>query len=154
MYCHHPPVSDAGTGMADLKRGGSQCIARPRMFVSVHEERYEACHHYDFLVCLWNRLIFFFELFKLYFHLGLVTTPHVLHVHMTYDYSLCFNHMAKRSHYCIMIFSTSEFLFYGRIPSLIFFHFLHNPTTPILPIYVDQQRPDLEKDTTWPRGVI
>ena len=34
----------------------------------------------------------FFELFKLYFHLGLITTPHVLSVHMTYVYSffLCF----------------------------------------------------------------
>ena len=26
----------------------------------------------------------FFELFKLYFHLGLITTPHVFYVHMTY----------------------------------------------------------------------
>ena len=34
----------------------------------------------------------FFELFKLYFHLGLITTPHVHYVHMTYVYSLflCF----------------------------------------------------------------
>ena len=54
--------------------------------------------------------LYFFELFKLYFHLGLITTPHVLYVHMTYVYSffLMFHsshdHMAKRSHYCIMIF--------------------------------------------------
>ena len=34
----------------------------------------------------------FFELFKLYFHLGLIMTPHVFYVHMTYVYSffLCF----------------------------------------------------------------
>ena len=34
----------------------------------------------------------FFELFKLYFHLGLITTPHVFYVHMTYVYVLflCF----------------------------------------------------------------
>ena len=48
-------------------------------------------------------------------HLGLITTPHVLYVHMTYVYSLFLmflsshDHMAKRSHYRIMIFSTSEF---------------------------------------------
>ena len=29
-------------------------------------------------------------------------------------------------------------LFYRRIPTLIFFYFLHNPTTPILPVYIDQ----------------
>ena len=33
----------------------------------------------------------FFELFKLYFHLGLIMTPHVLYDHMTYVYS--FSHM-------------------------------------------------------------
>ena len=50
------------------------------------------------------------------FHLGLITTPHVFYVHMTYVYSffLMFHsshdHMAKRSHYRIMIFyMTSEY---------------------------------------------
>ena len=38
----------------------------------------------------------------------------------------------------------------SHIPTLILFHFLHNPTTPILPVYVDQRRPYLEKDTTQP----
>ena len=44
-----------------------------------------------FWYVFWNGLNFF-ELFKLYFHLGLITTPHVLYVHMTYVYSffLCF----------------------------------------------------------------
>ena len=53
----------------------------------------------------------FFELFKLlFFTLGLITTPHVLYVHMTYVYSFfsmshsSHDHMAKRSHYRIMIF--------------------------------------------------
>ena len=34
----------------------------------------------------------FLNFFKLYFHLGLITTPHVFYVHMTYVYSLfpCF----------------------------------------------------------------
>ena len=36
-----------------------------------------------FRCAFWNGLTFF-ELFKLYFHLGLITTPHVLYVHMTY----------------------------------------------------------------------
>ena len=47
---------------------------------SVVGQTVDLCHRYDFLVCLWNGLNFF-ELFKLYFHLGLITT---LHVHMTY----------------------------------------------------------------------
>ena len=88
-------------------------------------------------------------------------TPHVLYVHMTYVYSsfLMFHsshdHMAKRSHYRIMIFyMTFGVLFYGRIFTLISFFLLHNPTTPILAIYVDQRRPHLEKDTTWPRGMV
>ena len=42
------------------------------------------CHRYDFLVRLYRNGLTFFELFKLYFHLGLITTPHVLYVHMTY----------------------------------------------------------------------
>ena len=60
------------------------------------------------------------------------------------------DHVAKRSHNRIMIFfDFGVLLFYGRIPTLISFYFLHNPTTPKLPIYVDQRRPYLEKDTTW-----
>ena len=64
----------------------------------------------------------FFELFKLYFHLGLITTPHVFYVHMTYVYSFLmfhssYDHMAKRSHYHIMIFSTSEFYSMDASPS-------------------------------------
>ena len=67
-----------------------------------------------------NELIFL-ELFIFYFLLGLITTPYV---HMTYVYSffICFmfltshNHMAKRSHYCIMIFSTSEFYSMDTFP--------------------------------------
>ena len=59
----------------------------------------------------------FLNFFNFYFLLRLVMTPHVLHDHMIYVYSfsLCFmfltlhNNMAKRSHYHIMIFSTSEF---------------------------------------------
>ena len=64
------------------------------------------------------------------------------------------DHMVKRSHYCIMIFYNFGVSFYGCIPTFILPYFFHNPTTPILPIYVDQQRPYLEKDTTWTQGMI
>ena len=48
----------------------------------------------------WNRLKLFQKLFKLYLHLGLITTPHAFYVHMTYDYSFLMlqpshDHMAK-----------------------------------------------------------
>ena len=42
----------------------------------------------------------------------------------------------------------------GRIPTLILFYFLHMTTTPKLPVYVDQQQPHLEKDTTWSQSMI
>ena len=42
-----------------------------------------------FWVRLWNELNFL-ELFKLYFHLGLIMTPHVFYDHMTYVYSLSY----------------------------------------------------------------
>ena len=116
------------------------------------------CHRYDFLVRIWNGLTFF-ELFKLYFHLGLITTPHDFYVHMTYVYS--FSHVSfftqsygqekSLSYYDLFNFGV---LSYGCIHTLIFFYFLHNPTTPILPVYVNQQRPHLEKDTTRPRGMV
>ena len=93
----------------------------------------------------------FLELFKFYFHLGLITTPHVLYVHMTYVYSLSLmffcshDHMAKRSHYCIMIFFDFGVLLYGRTLTLISLLFLHNPTTPILAIDILVIWADLEE---------
>ena len=56
------------------------------------DRRGDDCHRYDFLVRRLERTYTFFELFKLYFHLRLITTPHVLYVHMTYVYSFssCF----------------------------------------------------------------
>ena len=95
----------------------------------------------------------FLNFLNFYFHLGLITTPHVFYVHMTYVYSLLMfhsshDHMAKRSHYCIMIFLTSELLLYRRVPTLILFLLFHNSTTPILPVYVQQRWPHLEKDTS------
>ena len=75
------------------------------------------CHRYDFLVCFRNGLTFF-ELFI--FYLGLITTPHVLYVHMFIPFLMfhsSHNHMAKRSHHCIMIFSTSEYYWSTDAPS-------------------------------------
>ena len=43
----------------------------------------EVCHRYDFLVRLIGTDLYFLNFLKL-FHLGLITTPHVLYVHMTY----------------------------------------------------------------------
>ena len=120
----------------------------------------QSCHRYDFLGTYFGTDLILFELFKLYFHLGLITTLYALCVHMTYVYFFYMfhsshDHMAKRSHYRIMIFLlTFGVLFYGRILTLIFFYVFHNPTTPILPIYVEQRRPHLEKDTTRSRGMV
>ena len=50
-----------------------------------------------FWYVFWNGLNFF-ELFKLYFHLGLITTPHVLYDHMTYVYSFSHASFFTRSH--------------------------------------------------------
>ena len=111
-----------------------------------------------FWYVFWNGLNFF-KLFKLYFHLGLITTPHVLYVHMTYVHS--FSHafftqshgQEKSSSYYDLLYDFGVLL-YGHTPTLIFFYFLHNPTTPILPIYVDQRWPHLEKDTTRARRMV
>ena len=107
----------------------------------------------------WNGLTFF-ELFKLYFHLGLITTPHVLYAHMTYVYSFSHVSFFTRSHgqekslsYYDLLYGFGVLL-YGRTPTLILFYFLHNPTTPILPTQIEQRRPHLKEDTTRPRGVI
>ena len=101
----------------------------------------------------------FFELSKLHFYLGLITTPHVLHVHMTYVYSFSHVSFFTRSHgqeksllYYDLLYNFGV-LFYGHIPTLIFFHLLHD-STPILTVHVDQRRPNLKKDTPWPRRMI
>ena len=119
------------------------------------------CHRYDFWYVFIGTDSTFSNFLNFYSSLGIDHDPHVFYVHMTYVYSLFLmfhlshDHMAKRSHCRIMIFSTLEYkLFYRRTLTLILFYFLHNPTTPILPVYVDQRRPHLEKDTTRPRGVI
>ena len=45
-------------------------------------------------------------------------------------------------------------LLYGRIPTLVFFHILYNPTTPKLPVYVDKQRTYLQQDPPWTRSMV
>ena len=64
------------------------------------------CHHYDFLVRLWNGLNFF-KLFKLLFSLGIDHDPPCFLWLMFIPFPMfhsSHDHMAKRSHYCIMIF--------------------------------------------------
>ena len=47
---------------------------------------------------VYSERTYFFSNFYLYFHLGLITTPHVLYVHMTYVYSLYHVSFFTRSH--------------------------------------------------------
>ena len=74
-------------------------------------------------------------------HLRLITTPHVLYVHMTYVYSfsLCFllRTITWPREVIIVLWSFHDFrvLFYGRIPTLIFYFLLYHPT-PILTVDV------------------
>ena len=72
---------------------------------------------------------------------------------MTYVYSFSYVLFFTRSHgqeKSLSYYDLFDFgvLLYGHIPTLISFYFLHNPTTPILPVYVDQRQSYLEKDTT------
>ena len=112
-----------------------------------------SCHRYDFLVRLIGTDLLFFQTF----YLGLITTPHV---HMTYVYSFSHvsfftqSHGQEKSLSYYDLFNFGVLLIYGRISTLIFFCFLHNSTTPILPVYVDQRRPNLEKDTTRSRSMV
>ena len=80
-----------------------------------------------------------FKLFKLLFSFGIDHDPHVLYVHMTYVYSFSHVPFFTRSHgqgKSLSYYDLFDFgvLFYGRLPTLIFFYFPHNPTTPILPV--------------------
>ena len=89
--------------------------------------------------------LLFLNFLNFILHLGLITTPHVLYVHMTYVYSL-FSYVSHftQSHgqeKSLLYYDLFDFgvLLYGRIPTLIsFFHVFYNPTTPILPVYVNQ----------------
>ena len=101
----------------------------------------------------------FSNFLNFYFHLGLITTPHVLYVHMTYVYSFLHASFFTRSYgqeKSLSYYDLFDFgvLIYGRILTLVPFYFLHNPTTPILTIDVNQRRTHLEKDTTRSRGVV
>ena len=101
----------------------------------------------------------FSNFLNFYSSLGIDHDPHVLYVHMTYVYS--FSHVSfftrsygqeKSLSYYDLLFGV--LLIYGRTPTFILFYFLHNPTTPILPVYVEQRRTHLEKDPTRTRGMI
>ena len=121
-------------------------------------ERDAECHRYDFLVRLWNGLKFF-ELFKLLFGID-HDPPCSLCSHdlclFSFSYVSFFARVYGQEKLLLYydLFYDFGVLFYGRIFTLVFFYFLHNPTTPILPVYVDQRRPHLEKDTPRPRSMI
>ena len=113
------------------------------------------CHHFDFLVTFGTDLSFL-NFFNFYFLMRLVTTPHVLHNHMTYVYSLslcfiCFHftwsHGQEKS---LLYYDLFDFwvLLHGHTPTLIFF--FHYPTTPILTINVYHRRTNLQKDMGRP----
>ena len=106
------------------------------------------CHRHVIVMTFWYIFgtdLTFSNFLNFYFHLGLITTLHVLYVHMTYVYSFSHVSFFTRSHgqekslsYYDLLFDFGVLLIYGRIPTLIFFLLLHKPTTPILPIYVNQ----------------
>ena len=118
------------------------------------------CHRYDFLVRFTEWTLLFSNFLTFYSSLGIDHKPpcflcsHDLCLFLF----LCFtlhDHMTKRSQHRIMIFyNFGVLLIRGRIPTFILFYFLHKPTTPKLPIYVDQQRPHLEEDTTRTRSMV
>ena len=119
--------------------------------VTAKDDRYQLlCHRYDFLVRLFRTDLLFFELFYHFLLLGLITTPHVYYVHMTYVYFLflCFilhdDHMVKRSQYRIMFFYKlrSSILWTHSHP-----HSLLPPPQPHRPY-----TPRLDQTTTAPPG--
>ena len=71
--------------------------------------------------------------------------------HMTYVYSFSYVSQFTQSHgqeKSLSYYDLFDFgvLLYGRIPTLVFFILLHNPTTPILTIDVIIIGTDLEKN--------
>ena len=117
-----------------------------------------SCHRYDFWYVFGTDLTFS-KLFIL-FSLGIDHDPlcslcshdlclfHFSHVSF---FTRSYGQEKSLSYYDLFDFGV---LLYRRILTLILFYFLHNPTTPILPVYVDQRRPHLEKDTTRVRRMI
>ena len=102
----------------------------------------------------------FSNFLNFYSSLGIDHDHHVLYVHMTYVYSFSHVSFFTRSHghekslsYYDLLYDFGVLL-YGRIPTLVFFRFLHDSTTPILPVYIEKRRTNLEKDTTRPRSMV
>ena len=80
-----------------------------------------------FWYVFWNGLNFF-ELFKLYFLTGLITTPHVFYVHMTYVYSFSYVLSFTRSHGQEKSLSYYDLLLRS---SILWMH--PHPRSPLLP---------------------
>ena len=105
-----------------------------------------------------ERTYFFSNFLNFYSSLGLITTPHVLYDLCLYFlfyvsfFTRVYGQEKSLSYYDL--FDLGVLLIYGRTPTLILFYLLHNPTTPILPIYVDQRRSHLKENTTRSRSVV
>ena len=119
------------------------------------------CHRYDFLVHFIGMDLTFSNFLNFYSSIGIDHDPpcflcsHDLCLFLSLTFLSSHDHVAKRSHHRIMIFLYDfGVLFYGRIPTLIFFCLLHYPTTPILPVHIDQRRTHLEKNPAKMRGMI
>ena len=105
-----------------------------------------------FWYVFWNRLNFF----ELLFSFGIDHDPPCFLC--SHDLCLFLFPMFHSSHdhngqeKSLLYYDLFDFrvLLYGHIPTFIFLRFLHNPTTPILPVYVDQRQSYLEKDTSRP----
>ena len=108
-----------------------------------------------FWYVFWNGLSFF-ELFNFHSSLGIDHDPPCSLCLFPFPYVSFFtrSHGQEKSLSYYDLLYDFGVLFYGRTPTLIFFFLLHNPTTPILPVYVDQRWPHLEKDTTRSRSVV
>ena len=92
----------------------------------------------------------FFELFKLYFHLGLIMTPHVFYdlCLFPFSYVLSFtrSHGQEKSLSYYDLFNFGVLLIYGCISTLISFFLLLHHLTPILTIKILVIRADLKKN--------
>ena len=111
-----------------------------------------------FLVTYFRMDLYFLNFF-FYFLSGLIMTPMffmltwLMFIPFPYVSFFTWSHGQEKSlsYYDLFNFGV---LFYGCTPTLIFFYLLHNPTTPILPVYVNQQQPHLKKDPTRTRRVV
>ena len=117
------------------------------------------CHRYDFLVRIFRMDLllknFFYSLLRIDHNPLCSLCSHDLCL-LPLSYVSLFTQVygQEKSLSYYDLFDFGVLLIYGRTPTLILFHFLYHPTTPIFPVYVVQRQPHLEKDTTRSRSVV